>query len=289
MHLLGDGVIHTGFLGREEEELYRRRLDGIPCFFHAVDGRTRTDTTIIDPIAQTETHIREPGFNVTEEQVEAFLADLASRVSSGDLVTLSGSLPPGAPLDTYARIIRLCAERGVESFLDTSGDALHEGIAATPTLMKPNDEELAELTGKRTHDDSEIVPAARDLLERGVSAVAVSLGARGAVLVDREGAWRGEAEAPTVVNTVAVVATHSHVVGSRPDEKGTLRTFNCRKPWRRGRKRHDQRRRHHRSGPHRTHARARNRAPVVGDRQAAWQGSSPSPRTSGRATDTSAP
>ena len=202
MNLFGDDVIHTGFLGRDEEGMYRDRLEGVPCFFHTVGGRTRTDTTIIDPIGRTETHIREPGFTVTEGQIKAFLGDLASRISPGDLVTLSGSLPPGAPTDTYAHIIKLCHERGAESFLDTSGEALHKGIAAGPTLMKPNDEELAELTGRQTHDDGEIIEAARDLLGRGMQAVAVSLGARGALLVDEEGVWRGEAEAPTVVNTV---------------------------------------------------------------------------------------
>ena len=202
MHLLGEDVIHTGFLGIDEVNLYKNHLNGIECDFFEIDGKTRTDTTIIDPVNGTETHIREPGFTVTPQQVDEFLSNLFSRIHEGDLVTLSGSLPPGAPPDTYAHIIHSCKNIGAEVFLDTSGEALHEGAKAAPTLMKPNDEELEELTGRTLTSHADIISAAHDLLNTSVEAVAVSLGARGAVLVDQNENWRGRAVAPEVVNTV---------------------------------------------------------------------------------------
>ena len=202
LRLLGVSVRYMGFVGRDEAESYRRRLAGVPCEFVEVEGRTRIDTTIIDAAARTETHIREPGFRVSAEQVDAFIEQLHLSLSPGDLVTLSGSLPPGAPVDTYARIVRLCRERGVVAFLDTSGEPLRLGVASVPALMKPNDEELAELAGRRAEDPDEIVRAARELIAGGVEAVAVSLGAAGAILVEKDQAWQGSAHAPEVVNTV---------------------------------------------------------------------------------------
>ncbi len=202
MHLLGVPVRHTGFLGREQEPLYQHRLRGVPCEFALVDGTTRTDTTIIDPDTGSETHIREPGFEVSPAAVDAFIESLLRSIDPGDVVTLSGSLPPGAPGDTYARIIRRCREAGAQTFLDSSGIALQRGALAAPTLMKPNEVELAELAGHALGGVSDVVAACATLLDRGVEAVAVSLGEGGGLLAEPGEAWFGPAIPTDVVNTV---------------------------------------------------------------------------------------
>ena len=210
LSLLCVPVRYVGFVGAQEVAAYRARLNRIPCDLVELDGRTRTDTTIIDP-GQSETHVREPGFEVTPEHVAAFINRLAVSLARGDLVMLSGSLPPGAPADAYARIIEACRARGAQSFLDTSGEPLRRGAAAVPDFMKPNREELEELVGhpigdEHGADDATIVAAARELIGCGVKAVAVTLGGDGGILVDGDTsgveAWRGRAEAPEVVNTV---------------------------------------------------------------------------------------
>ena len=61
------------------------------------------------------------------------------------VVTLSGSLPPGLPLDAYAILVRIAAASGIPSVLDTSGEALRLGLKAGPDVAKPNTHELAEL------------------------------------------------------------------------------------------------------------------------------------------------
>lgn len=204
--LLDVDVRFVGFVGRDDVPAYRRRLEGVPCDLVEIDGRTRIDTTIIDPPAGnrvgSETHVREPGFAVSHDDLDRFWGAFAQAVRGAELVTLSGSLPPGAPADTYRRIILYCRERGVRTFLDTSDEPLRLGAEAVPTLMKPNDEELEELVGHPVREVDAMVRAARELIARGVEAVAVSLGAEGAILVERDEAWRGKAEAPEVVNTV---------------------------------------------------------------------------------------
>jgi 1-phosphofructokinase len=221
---LGVPVRFVGFVGREEVQLYRSRLTGVATDIHEVDGTTRTDTTIIDPTRQNETHIREPGFRVDTTDLDVIIGRILRSLSTGDLVMMSGSLPPGAPADTYARLIESCHKVGVQTFLDTSGIALAEGVQAVPTYIKPNLEELTELTGwtdsvgnvvriggtdsvggvSGSVGDStgNIVEAARGLISRGTKAVSVTLGGDGALLVDAECAWRGSAAIPDVVNTV---------------------------------------------------------------------------------------
>jgi 1-phosphofructokinase len=94
--------------------------------------------------------------------------------------------------------------------VDTSGAplvALAGGLElAAPTLMKPNGEELASLTGGDAEaieaDPSAAADAARVLVDRGVTAVLATLGGSGAVLVTATGAWHATPPPTTVVSTV---------------------------------------------------------------------------------------
>ncbi len=202
LRALGAPVRYAGFVGRGEIARYRERLDGIPCDIVPVDGETRIDTTIIDPVHGTETHLREPGFVISRNIVTKFANALLADIQRDDTVILAGSLPPGAPDDSYAEIIRGCCERGATTLLDSSGPALKAGVAAVPTFLKPNREELHELTNRPVDSIDDILAAADELVARGISAVAVSLGADGAVLLENGGAWRGRVDASKVVNTV---------------------------------------------------------------------------------------
>jgi 1-phosphofructokinase len=85
--------------------------------------------------------------------------------------------------------------------------ALVHGLpGSAPDLLKPNAEELASVTGtdaEQLETDPDVAAkAARTLVDRGVGAVLATLGARGAVLVDADGAWYAPAPPTTVVSTV---------------------------------------------------------------------------------------
>ena len=62
----------------------------------------------------------------------------------------------------YAELVRTARAAGVPVLLDTSGEPLRRGIAARPDLVKPNADELAELTGSR-----EPLRATQDARRRG--------------------------------------------------------------------------------------------------------------------------
>ena len=112
-----------------------------------------------------------------------------------------GSLPPGAPVDFYARLIALGSEdRRIA--VDTSGEALGAAVCARAALIKPNTAELAELVGRPLATIGDVNAAARELIERGAHAVLVSLGPDGALLVDARTASHAEASIDDVVNTV---------------------------------------------------------------------------------------
>ena len=74
-------------------------------------------------------------------------------VGTCSAVTLSGSLPPGVPADFYARLTSIANEADVPVFLDSSGDALKQGVeGGKPYLIKPNMKEFAELAGSKAEE-----------------------------------------------------------------------------------------------------------------------------------------
>ena len=68
---------------------------------------------------------------------------------------------------------------------------MREGLKAAPFLIKPNRQELAELCGREIGTAPAAAVAAAEVRKTyGVAVVVVSLGAQGAVLVGRDGAFQ---------------------------------------------------------------------------------------------------
>ena len=176
--LLGGGTGTTvGRLLKQEE---------VPHEVVPIEGETRSNIVIIDEAEDTYIKVNEPGATVTLEELDILEERIRSRVERGDLWIFSGSLPPGAPHDSYARLIHLVQSRGARALLDTSGRPLVLGAAARPFLLKPNRLEAQELTGRPLETDSDAVAAIRELWTRGIRAVVVTRGAAGAIL-----GWQG--------------------------------------------------------------------------------------------------
>ncbi|TFD68708.1 1-phosphofructokinase family hexose kinase [Cryobacterium ruanii] len=183
---------------------------GIPHLGLPIAAPLRSNVAITEPDGTT-TKLNEPGPVLTLAQQDA-LVDLVLDQSVGaSWLVLAGSVPPGVPDDFYARIIReLRARFGSDApkvAVDSSGGPLAAAALARPDLLKPNGEELAELSGLFDGDTLEanparVVDAARVLIAGGVGAVLATLGAKGAVLVTAEGSWIATTPPMIAVSTV---------------------------------------------------------------------------------------
>ena len=147
-----------------------------------VEGETRQNLTLLDEATGLYTKINEPGPMVHPQQVAMLRERVASTVRPGDIWVFSGSLPPGAPDDLYAGLIRSVQDAGGRAFLDTSGPALRAGLQARPYAIKPNSEEAAEVLERPVQSDEEHSAAARLLRQAGCYTVCLSRGARGLFL-----------------------------------------------------------------------------------------------------------
>lgn len=190
------------------------RLLGIDNDFIYIEGETRTNVKISDPIGEVITDINEPGPAVDEAALEALRQKLFENIGMGDLIVLTGSAPHGVPSDIYYRWISEAKKHGIRCVLDADGDLLRQGVEAGPYLVKPNIHELERLFGKRADSIEDIVELAQKLLQKGTSLVAVSCGEAGAVFVSEEGTVRAPGIQTTVKSTVgagdAMVAALSH-------------------------------------------------------------------------------
>jgi 1-phosphofructokinase len=96
-------------------------------------------------------------------------------------MVFSGSLPPGAPAETFRELMTIARPLGTKCVLDTAGPALRYGLEAKPLLLKPNRAEVEELLQVPLRTRHEVAEAARKLLEMGAEEAVISLGADGAV------------------------------------------------------------------------------------------------------------
>jgi tagatose 6-phosphate kinase len=201
--LCGQRVVATGFVGGFAGEFVTSQVAamGVRGEFVRVDGETRTCINLIDD-AGVSTEFLEPGVSVGASDLAEFADRFAALVREVDVVTLSGSAPLGCPDDVYVPLIRSAVAAGRPVILDTSGALLAAGIVASPTVVKPNREELSALVGGRVDDVTSVVRAGRSLCDQGVGWVVVSLGADGAVAVGSDGAVLVRAPRVSVSNPV---------------------------------------------------------------------------------------
>lgn len=196
---IGVGSVATGFVGRGELGMFEEALERtgpgqIVTQLLIVRGRSRDNITVVDPINDTETHLREEGFKVQPEDVARIGSKLAMMARPGRIIAFSGSLPPGFSPEAFADIVRRCHRAGAKVAVDTSNKAL-AAIRDQPLWMaKLNKSELQTLAGSPSADLNQAAHAALGLSVRGgglIENVVATRGADGAVLVGPEAAVRG--------------------------------------------------------------------------------------------------
>lgn len=199
----GAEIMATGFAGGNNGRLLCELLDrdGVAHDFVEVAGETRCCINVLDPSGES-TEFLEPGRPVTADDFEALLTKVRLLAGQADVVTIDGSVPVGLDAQAYVRLIELVKNLGRPVILDTSGTLLQVGAKALPTMVKPNADELAQLTGRPCNDLAQVVEAAQTLHATGIESVVVSLGADGAVMACASGTFRGIAPKIDVVNPV---------------------------------------------------------------------------------------
>lgn len=188
----------AGFIGEEIERQLRDR--GIKTdFVHIPDGVSRVNVKLV---SMDGTEINGTGPKIGQEQIELLLGKLDD-LHAGDVLILSGSIPPSVPSDIYGGIMERTSGKNVRIVADASGTQLEDMVRHSPFLIKPNHHEIGQLFHTEIRTRDEAVPYGRRLQEMGARNVLISLAGEGAVFVGEDGlVLMEEAPAGKVRNSV---------------------------------------------------------------------------------------
>jgi 6-phosphofructokinase 2 len=168
-----------------------------------IADETRQDFSVHEDVSGKQYRFVLPGPTVAEHEWPACLDLLAACAERADFVVASGSLPPGAPPDFYARASRIVKSGRCRFLLDTSGPALKAALAEGVYLIKPSLRELCEAVGEPLDGETDWIRACTGLVkDLRADIIALTLGHRGALVVTRDRVIRAEPPPITPLSSV---------------------------------------------------------------------------------------
>ena len=193
----------AGFTG--EELIRKMESQGVKTDFVKVEkGITRINLKIS---SMSENQVKETALNgmgpqITKNDMD-ILFEKIQKMSTKDIVILSGSIPKNMDKDIYEKICKELKEKGITFIVDSTQELLMNVLKYNPFLIKPNKEELEETLNCKISTKEDIVNAAKELKKMGAQNVLVSLGNDGALLLTKEDdTYYSKAPRGQVVNTV---------------------------------------------------------------------------------------
>ena len=194
--LVGQRSIAAGLWGRDDHEQMltaaKSLWPSVRVKMTAVAAPTRKNITIIDSAGNKEMHLRNKSRLASAKTLKKLRAGLKAIVSKGSVCVFAGSMPDSELLGEVIGTVELCKNRGAKVVLDTSGYPFTEIVnSGSVWLIKPNVAELCELLDEQVKDGPvSLAKAGRKLLDK-VEIVLISRGAKGGLVVTKDGAWQG--------------------------------------------------------------------------------------------------
>ncbi|GAB4113605.1 MAG: 1-phosphofructokinase family hexose kinase [Candidatus Caldatribacteriota bacterium] len=197
-------TVTLGFVGGNrgriiEEEL---RSSGITTNFWHIEGETRSNIIIWDKKRNQHTLLSEIGPLVTEYDLEMFYSIYSRIMSQCKAVTLSGSLPPGVPVDVYGKLISIAKEREIKTILNAAGEAFERGLEKGPYLAKPDLREKNQILGKNINTEKDAIQIAQEITQQGAEIAVVSFEQKKDIIATHQELWFAETVHHKIVNLI---------------------------------------------------------------------------------------
>ncbi|MDY3122661.1 1-phosphofructokinase family hexose kinase [Suipraeoptans intestinalis] len=185
---LGREVRSFGIEFENGSELFRKQLkeQGISYESILVPGNLRENIKIRNSRDRITTELNQRGDYLSPSHVKEFLEKLYQQIPKLDVLVITGSVPCGVETDVYASVIRYANCHGVKCILDAEGELLLRGIKEKPYLIKPNFFELVTAFHLEKKGMGELLKVCREILQSGVKVICLSMGEKGALILDQE-------------------------------------------------------------------------------------------------------
>lgn len=162
------------------------RRESVPFLALTAPGETRQSLTVTDASTGQQYRFMLPGPVWSEADQDRVFLLLRASARQGAIGVISGSQPPGVPVDFPARLAR--SMPGLNVVLDTSGAPLREAIAnPIPGLavLRMDDEEAEACAGRKLETRAQSADFAAELVQKGAAKqVIIARGADGSVMAE---------------------------------------------------------------------------------------------------------
>ena len=123
---------------------------------------------------------------IKEKEIKELYQKLG-QLKEGDILVLAGNIPNSMPMDSYKKIIKPLAGKGILFVIDAEKELLCQTLEFQPFLVKPNQYELGGLFHVECRTKQEVTTYAQKVREMGARNVLVSMASEGAILLTEEG------------------------------------------------------------------------------------------------------
>lgn len=200
---LGGSPVCLGLIGGHTGALLAALAEGegLTAQWTWMGHETRT-CVILVAHGRDATVINESGSQVSPRECNVFLKEVWGRAGDAHRISVSGSLPPGFSTGKFASLLAGLVAREKSVWVDTSGAALRSALDVHGVNIKVNAMELGEVLGRAIFSAEHAIQAGRQLLQRGISSVVVTLGRDGAVWIKGSQTWAVTAPKINMVSSV---------------------------------------------------------------------------------------
>lgn len=171
-----------GIIGRSFRVLLREQ--GLHTdLIHLQNQNTRLNVKVY---SQTETQLNAPGPEISQKKLQQ-LENKVKNMTSNDTLIIGGSLPASVDNDYYAHLLNIANKSNIATFVDSDGQSLQTALTQKPWVVKPNLEELREVTDKDICSKEDVIFAVQKIQQMGAKNVLASMGKYGAVFLSQKG------------------------------------------------------------------------------------------------------
>ncbi len=171
----------AGAIGQKIEMMLHAR--NITTDFVQVEGESRVNMVIICEDGSGQSTITTSSLEVKPEHIEMLLAQFEVSLNDASCVVLGGSLPTGVEPSFYADAIGRARSRNIPVIFDAGEPNLSAGLAAKPSFIKPNQDELSGLVGHPVNDMATAYAAGKYILDTYGTSAIMTFGGEGALAV----------------------------------------------------------------------------------------------------------
>lgn len=203
IRIFKEPVIATGFLGGLSGQFIEEKLEEleIESQFMEIGNNTRSCIAILSNNG-SQTEVLEPGPEISKNELDSFYKTYSELMDKCKVVCASGSIPRNTPKEVYKELIKIAKDKNKKFILDTSGEALKEGIKGSPYMIKPNKEELEAIIGHPIEREEELIKGLKTLAKYDIELIVVSLGAKGSIIYYNDGIYKVIVPEIGVINPV---------------------------------------------------------------------------------------